>query len=79
MENFYQNLIEESKLKQNLMELGIKVLMQESKPNLNVIGRAIQALEAEKQNQKYNEESLAQYISGEAQRKAEAKRKLGMV
>ena len=53
--------------------------MQESKPNLNVIGRAIQALEAERQNQKYNEESLAQYISGEAERKAEAKRKLGMI
>lgn len=79
MENFYQNLIEESKLKQNLMELGIKVLMQESKPNLNVIGRAIQALEAERQNQKHKEESLAQYISGEAERKAEAKRKLGMI
>lgn len=79
MENFYQNLIEESKLKQNLMEIGIKVMMQDTKPNLNVIGKAIQALEAEKQQQKLHEESLAQYVSGEAQRRAEAKRKLGMV
>lgn len=78
MKNYYQNAIEGSKLKQQLMQTGIKALMHEANPEIETIERAITLLKEEQTNQLYYEEKLAEEISGEAKKKEEAKKALGL-
>ncbi|MBR2385701.1 hypothetical protein IKA92_07330 [bacterium] len=80
MKEIYEKQIAESEKKQKLMEIGLRAQIQSSGETLplDYINDCINLINAEKATKKYYEEQLQELISGEAERKAEAKRKLGI-
>ncbi|MBQ7287825.1 MAG: hypothetical protein IJZ29_03245 [Clostridia bacterium] len=80
MKEFYEKQIAQSEQKQKLMELGLRSQMQNSSATLQLsyINSCIELIKAEKAVQEYNKEQLKQFLSGEAQKREEAKKKLGL-
>lgn len=80
MKNFYETQIAESKLKQQLMELGLRAQMQNSGSTLQLsyVNKCINLINSEKTYQEACQKNLQDEISGEAERKRQAKKALGI-
>jgi predicted metal-dependent peptidase len=79
MENFYKNQIEKSKIKQEILETGIKVIIEENVQDLEYIQKCFEVLKDEQLTQKQYEELLQREKNDEAKRREIAKRILGIV
>ena len=80
MKNFYETQIAESKLKQQLMELGLRAQMQSSGSTLQLsyVNRCINLINGERTYQESCQKALQDEISGEAEKKRQAKKALGI-
>lgn len=78
MKNYYENEIAKSKLKQQLMEEGLRKQMQNPNLSLNYINECIGVIKAEEYYRALCDKSLQEIISGEAEKKRKAKELLGI-
>ena len=80
MKNFYETQIAESKLKQQLMELGLRAQMQSSGSTLQLsyVNRCINLINGERTYQESCKKALQDEISGEAEKKRQSKKALGI-
>lgn len=80
MEKYYENLIKESKTKQELMELGLRTLISKNAESIsmNHLKVYVDILEKEKEAQVAYEQQLNDIISGEFEKRERAKKLLGI-
>lgn len=75
---YNEEMLKKSQLKEELLRIGLQEVMTDKKHDIDYIQRCFELLRDEQSTQKYLIETIEKEKSGEAQKKENAKKLLGI-